>query len=107
MRYRSSESHFGVKWRSRSISILRIPRKLDGRSMANWTPVPRQSGQLERRDARGRNYLLWGGFLRQCRLKFAQGLAGQSERMGVVDQAIEDGIGQGRMAEGLVPVGHG
>ena len=75
--------------------------------MANWTVVPRQSGQLERRDARGQNYLLWGGFLRQCWLKFAQGLAGQRERMGVVDQAIEDGISQGGMAEGLVPVGHG
>ena len=73
--------------------------KLDAGSTAKWTVGAKRRG--------GRKCLLLDGFLRQCRLKFAQGLAGQSERMGVVDQAIEDSIGQGGMAEGLVPVGHG
>ena len=82
---------------------------------ANWTAIPRQSGRWfhgkvdSRSDATrgGWNCLLPGGFLRQGWLMFSQGLAGQGERMGVVDQAVEDGIGQGGMAEGLVPVGHG
>lgn len=39
--------------------LLRIPRKLDGRSMANWTPVPRQSGQSERSDAGGESVYSW------------------------------------------------
>jgi hypothetical protein len=40
---------------------LRIPRKLDGRSMANWTPVPRQSGQSERSDAGVESVYSWMG----------------------------------------------
>ena len=32
---------------------LGIPPKLDSRSTANWTPVPGQTGQSERSDARG------------------------------------------------------
>ena len=41
---------------------LRTPRKLDGRSMANWTPVPRQSGQSERSDAGVESVYSWMGF---------------------------------------------
>ena len=61
--------------------------------------VPRQSGQSERSDARGWNCLLLGVFLRQGWPKFSQGLAGQGERMGVMDQAVEDGVGQSGIDE--------
>ena len=82
---------------------LRIPRKLDTHSSASWTPIPRQPGQSERSDARGG---CWGGFLRQSWLEFSQGFPGEVEGVGVMDQAVEDGIGQGRIAQGVVPVGH-
>jgi hypothetical protein len=39
-------------------------------------------------------------------LDFPQGFPGEVEGVGVVDQAVEDGIGQGRIAQGVVPVGH-
>ena len=44
-----------------TICRVRIPRKLDGRSMANWTPVPRQSGQSERSDAGVESVYSWMG----------------------------------------------
>jgi hypothetical protein len=40
---------------------MRIPRKLDSHSMANWTPVPRQSGQSERSDAGVESVYSWMG----------------------------------------------
>jgi hypothetical protein len=39
-------------------------------------------------------------------LEFPQGFPGEVEGVGVVDQAVEDGIGQGGIAQGVVPVGH-
>ncbi len=33
-------------WPAGSLDTLRIPRKLDSRSTANWTPVPPQTGRL-------------------------------------------------------------
>jgi hypothetical protein len=43
------------------IQSVRIPRKLDSHSMANWTPVPRQSGQSERSDAGVESVYSWMG----------------------------------------------
>ena len=85
---------------------VRIPRQLDTDSSASWTPVPRQPGPSERSDARGGCCLRWGGFLRQSGLEFAQGCPGEVEGVGVVDQAVEDSVGQGRITQGVVPVGH-
>ena len=35
---------------------------------------------------------------------FAHGVSLQGEPVGVVDEAIEDGVGDGRVADGVVPV---
>ena len=83
-----------------------IPRKLDTHSSASWTPIPWQPGQSERSDARGEYCLRCGGFLRQFWLEFPQGFPGDAEGMGVVDQTVEDGVGQGGIAQGVVPVSH-
>jgi antirestriction protein ArdC len=72
--------------------------KLDACSTAKWTVGAKRRG--------GRKCLLLDGFLRQWGLEFAQGFPDQGERMGVMDQAVEDGVGQGGMAQGLVPVRH-
>jgi len=40
-------------WAYQDQVCLRIPPNLDSHSSANWTPVPRQTGQSERSDARG------------------------------------------------------
>jgi len=37
---------------------------------------------------------------------FAQALAGESEAMGVVHEAVEDGVGNGRIGDHIVPMLH-
>ena len=48
--------------------MLCIPRKLDSRSTANWTRIPREPGQSERSDAGVRVFtlsdVLWSSFCR-------------------------------------------
>ena len=46
-----------------------------------------------------------GILLRQGGTVFPQGFPGEVERMGVMDQTIQDRIRQGRMAQGFMPVG--
>src|SRR5574338_1416506 len=41
-----------------------------------------------------------GGF---CRAFAAQGVAGEIDAMGIVDEAVEDGVGVGRVADDVVP----
>jgi hypothetical protein len=72
--------------------------------MPNWRPVPRQTGHLGRDGAWlrcaftpvGTSLLNW--------LPFPQRISLQVELMGVVDEAVNDGIGQGGIANGGVPV---
>ena len=47
------------------------------------------------------------GFTLAGRLGAAQGLAGEVEAVGVVDEAVEDGVGVGGVADEGVPVGDG
>jgi hypothetical protein len=43
------------------------------------------------------------GGARQFRIAFAHGSSFEIDLVGVVDQTVEDGIGQGRIADELVP----
>lgn len=48
-----------------------------------------------------------GILLRQGGTVFSQGFPGQVQRMGVMDQTIQDRIRQGWMAQSFMPVGDG
>lgn len=93
-------------------ATVRIPRKLDTCSAVNWTVIAAQTGHLFHAKldtlgvtARGGGVVLLrtGRACQICPL-FPQRISLQVELMGVVDQAVEDGVGQGGVADGGVPM---
>ena len=93
---------------------LRIPRHPATQSTFIRPGIPRTSGHLfhdhsdrqsERSDA-GLALLVRGARRRQFLRPFAQRFALEIDPIGVVHQAVEDGVGQGRIADQFVPVVH-
>ena len=88
---------------------LRIPEKLDGHSTRSWASNPRHRGHLFHELGQVTDAFM-GSSLPNLVKRFrdahlsAHAFSGQGEAVGVVNQAVEDGVGEDWVADGLVPL---
>lgn len=71
------------------------------------SPVPAQAGRGRSKATLGIRLSLTRRGCCQARPRFPEGPALQGELMGVMHQPITDGVGEGRIADALVPVADG
>lgn len=98
----------GKRGRSCLITV-RIPEKLGGHSTRSWAAIPRHRGHLFHELGQVTDAFM-GSSLPNLVKRFrgahlsAHAFSGQGEAVGVVNQAVEDGVGEGWVADGLVPL---
>ncbi len=76
-----------------------------------WAPIPRHRGQPFHASGSLTDWCMESGSARrvkrfQCSRALTHALAGKGQPVRVVDEAVQDGIGQGRIADRFVPVLH-
>jgi hypothetical protein len=88
---------------------FRIPEKSGGHSTRSWAAIPRHRGHLFHELGQVTDAFM-GSSLSNLVKRFrgahfsSHAVSSQGEAVGVVNQAVEDGVGEGGIADGLVPL---
>lgn len=87
---------------NKAVFVVRISRKLGGDFTPSWAAISRPWAGWSTRCI-GSGLTGWVKRFFGAHLS-SHAVSGQGEAVGVVDQPVEDGVGQGRVTDGLMPL---